>query len=109
MQMAQDLEAVHPRQTNIEHDQIEPRIRRFTQSSFTVMDDNRIMACLYQRRGNLPRQLHFIFNHKDAHEFESGEMPKSARSIALRAGGCHCGGRWFRVESYTGASTAYAK
>jgi hypothetical protein len=46
MQMAQDLEPIHPGQTDIEHDQVEERTGRFTQSLFTIMDDDRIMPGL---------------------------------------------------------------
>jgi hypothetical protein len=36
-------------------------------SSFAIMNYHRVLPGLGQRRSNLPRQLDFIFDDKDAH------------------------------------------
>jgi hypothetical protein len=67
----QHLEAVDSRQTYIEYNQIKWRFKRAVHRSLAVVDRNRGVTGLSQRRGNPARQWKIIFDDKDAHEFKT--------------------------------------
>jgi len=52
--MAKDFKAVHSRQNNVQHDQIEQRFLCFIQSFFPVVDDNWIVPGFGERLSNVP-------------------------------------------------------
>ena len=66
-QAAQHFEAVDSRQADIEHNQIERFVYRMVQRFFTIMNHNRVVSGLSQRRSDVPRQTDFIFDNKNVH------------------------------------------
>jgi hypothetical protein len=68
-QAAQNFETVDSGKADIQHDQIERRLRRFVQSRFAIVNQNRIMAHSHHSRSNLSRQSDFIVDNEDAHKF----------------------------------------
>jgi len=67
-QPTQDFKPVHSWQPNIEHDQVERRLRGIAQCGFTIVSHDRIMAGFDQRGSDLSRQSNFIFNNQSAHK-----------------------------------------
>jgi hypothetical protein len=62
-QPTQQLETVHSRQTNIEHEEIEGFLAHFVQSGLATVNHFRIVTVLGQRSGDLPGHWNFIFNN----------------------------------------------
>src|SRR5437763_11592374 len=67
-QAAQDFKPVHSWKPNIEHDQVERRLRSVAQCSFAIVSHHRIMAGFDQCRSDLSRQWNFIFNNQSTHK-----------------------------------------
>ena len=67
-QATQDFKPVHSWQPNIEHDQVERRLRRIAQCGFAIVSHDRIVAGFDQRRSDLSRQSNFIFNNQSTHK-----------------------------------------
>ena len=70
----QHFKTVDTRKTDIEHDEIESGLLRFTQSGFAVTNHHRIMPCLSKSRRYVPREARFIFNNKNPHESADGAI-----------------------------------
>ena len=88
----QNLEAVHPRQPHIEHDQVEGRPLCFAQRGFAIVDHDGIMACFRQGGGNMASEADLVVYYQNAHELVTLRASFTGVDNSLR----RRGGAWSR-------------
>src|SRR5437763_303950 len=94
-QASQKFEAVDSRQPNIEHDQVERSTVHCLQRGFAAVNGFRIVTVLGQRRSDLPRDGHLIFNNQNSHGFvkevrwlkTDGKLGGQQMIVLIRASG----------------------
>ena len=65
---AQNFEAIHAGQADVEHDQVERRFLCFAEGGFAVMDHEGIVTGLGESGGDMAGEPDFIVYHEDAHD-----------------------------------------
>src|SRR5205814_3786068 len=64
----QDLEAVHSRQSDVEHDEIERRSFRLSERRLAVVNNDGIVAGFGEGRRDVARKPGFVINYQNAHK-----------------------------------------
>src|SRR5262249_30288374 len=90
-QSTEQLEAIHSRKTDVDHDQIKNAFGSGVQRCFTVVNYNRVMLRLHQRRADSSRQRNVIFDNQNMHDRDllktDGELCGENVIVVAQAGG----------------------